>query len=117
MEEKLIRNISIISSVAGLAVLFLISKNFQLNQTDIVKLGYEDVGKIVRVCGEVSSNYSSKTGHQFLKLKDSTGSINIVIFNTTAKKFNLNSDSICVVGTVDEYENRLEMIAKDVKVT
>lgn len=117
MEEKLIRNVSIICSVVGLVVLFFISKNFQLSQTDIEKITYEDTGKVVRVCGEVSSKHASKTGHQFLKLKDSTGSVDIVIFNTTAKKFNLDSDNICVTGTVDEYENKLEIIAKDVKVT
>jgi exonuclease VII large subunit len=119
MKENLIRNISIVCSVVGLVILFFLSRVIQLNQTNINKISYEDVGKNVKICGELISKYSSKTGHQFLKIKDSTGSITAVIFNTTAKKFDLNSidKKICVIGSVDEYENKLEIIAKNVQVT
>jgi DNA/RNA endonuclease YhcR with UshA esterase domain len=118
MKENIIRNVSIVCSIVGLAVLFFLSKAIQLNQTDINKISYEDVGKNVRICGELASKYSTKAGHQFLKIKDSTGSITAVIFNTTAKKFDLNSidKKICVTGNVDEYENRLEIIAKNIQV-
>ena len=116
MEEKLIRNISLLCSFLGLIALLIISRNFQLEQTLIEKITYEDTGKVVKICGEVVSKHSSKTGHQFLKLSDNTGVIDVVIFNTTAKKFNFDFDNACVTGTVDEYENKLEVIVKDVKV-
>jgi DNA/RNA endonuclease YhcR with UshA esterase domain len=117
MEERFIRNISIIFSCIGLIILFLISRNYELSQTNIQTISYEDSGKVVRVCGEVVSKHTSKTQHTFLKLKDDSGTIEIVVFNSTAKKLNLDFDNICVTGTVDEYENKLEIIAKTIKVT
>ena len=119
MEEKFIRNISILCSVVGLAILFFLSKTMELRQTNINQITPGDEGKNVKVCGNVSSKYMSKTNHVFLKLWDGTGSMEIVIFNSTTGKVNLNFDrgsSICIVGSVDEYEDRLEVIAKDVQV-
>jgi len=119
MEEKFIRNISIICSVIGLAVLFFLSKTIELKQTNINQITPDDTGKNVKVCGNVSSKSISKTNHIFLKLKDNTGSIEIVIFNSTTDKVALNFDknsNICVVGSVDEYKNKLEIIAKNIKV-
>ena len=119
MEEKFIRNISIICSVVGLAFLFFLSKTIELKQTNINQISPEDEGKNVKICGNVSSKSISKTNHVFLRLRDDSGSIGIVIFNNTAKKVDLNfdrNDNICVVGSVDEYENKLEIIAKNIKV-
>ena len=119
MEEKLIRNISIICSIIGLAVLFFLSTTIELKQTNINQINPEDEGKNVKICGNVSSKSISKTNHVFLKLRDNTGSIGIVIFNSTTDKVNMNFDKnslICVVGSVDEYEKKLEVIAKNIKV-
>lgn len=118
MEEKLLRNISIVCSIAGLALLFFISRIVELNQTDIIQIGYEDIGKNVKVCGLIASKFTSKNGHVFLKLKDKTESIDIVIFNNTAKKFNLNfkDKEVCITGIVDEYKEKLKIIAKNIQV-
>jgi aspartyl/asparaginyl-tRNA synthetase len=119
MEAKLIRNISIACSVVGLAILFFLSRTVELRQTDINQISPEDDGKNVKVCGNVSSKSISKTNHVFLKLRDKTGSIEIVIFNSTTGKVNMNFDKysdICVVGSIDEYANKTEIIAKDIQV-
>jgi len=117
MEEKFIRNISIVCSVAGLALLFFVSRSIELKQTDIIQISYDDIGKNVKICGEVVSKFVSKTGHVFFKLKGETDGIDVVIFNNTAKKFNSNFDKeVCVTGTVDEYEGKLEIIAKNIQV-
>lgn len=118
MEERLLRNISIICSLVGLALLFFLSKTIELKPTDISQITYEDIGKNVKVCGEVASKFVSKNNHVFLQVQDKNGIISIVIFNNTAKKLNLNLDSkkVCITGTVDEYKEKLEIIAKDIQV-
>lgn len=119
MKERFLLYISIICSLAGLASLYFISQIIELPQTDMNKITYDDIGKNVKVCGEITSKFISKTKHVFLQLKDDTGRIDIVIFNKTAEKLNaykLNKqDKICVVGSVDEYQDKLEIITREIK--
>ncbi len=117
MEEKFIRNISIVCSVVGLVLLFFISRNVDLSQTGIGKITTDDVGKNVKVCGEIASKSVSKTQHVFLKLTDDTGSIDIVVFNSSAGNFDAynieKDDKVCITGQVNEYQDMLEIIPKE----
>lgn len=119
MKEGLLRNIAIACAAVGLVFLFFLSNVIELKQTDINQITYEDIGKNVKICGEVTSKSVSKTNHVFVKLEDSTGKMSIVIFNNTAEKLNLDFEEngkICVTGSVDEYREKLEIIGNDVQV-
>lgn len=119
MREEFLLQISIACSLAGLALLFFISQTMELEQTSIGKIIPDDIGKNVKVCGEIISKSESKTKHVFLQLRDDSGKIELVIFNNTAEKLNayeLNKqDRICVVGLVDEYQDKLEIVPKEIK--
>lgn len=118
MNERFLLIISIVCSLAGLLLLFFISQTLELPQTAINLITADDIGKNVKICGEVTSKFVSKTRHVFLQLKDGSGRIDVVIFNKTVEKLNayeLNQSKICVIGSVDEYENKLEIIAKKIE--
>lgn len=120
MKEKLLRNIAIACSILGLAFLFFISKHIEIRPTSISQLNYDEIGNNVKVCGEIASKRVSKNNHIFLKLKDSTGSIDTVIFNNTVEKIGFGferNDTICVIGTMEEYNGRPEIIVKNIQVT
>ncbi|MDI6807162.1 MAG: OB-fold nucleic acid binding domain-containing protein [Candidatus Aenigmarchaeota archaeon] len=119
MSEKFLLRISIVCSLAGLVLLFFISQTLELPPTAINLLTIDDIGKNIKICGEITSRFVSKTNHVFLQLKDDTGKIDVIIFNNTAEKLNayeLNQSKICVIGSVDEYENKLEIIVKKIEV-
>lgn len=117
MEEKFVRNISIICSIAGLSLLFFISKSMELPQTKVNQITVDDIGMNARLCGNIISKSVSKNQHVFLKLQDETGIIDIVAFNSSAKSLGAydveKNDNVCIVGQVNEYQDKLEVIAKE----
>ncbi|OYT42970.1 MAG: hypothetical protein B6U88_02245 [Candidatus Aenigmarchaeota archaeon ex4484_56] len=121
MKEKDLRNFSLLCSILGLLVLFFASKKLESVVTKISDLTFNDIGKRVKVCGNITSYYLSKKNHLFLGLEDSTDSIDIVIFNSTISKLNLDphilnkNQEICVLGTLTEYKSGLEIIADNVE--
>lgn len=116
MKEKTLLQISIVCSLAGLVLLFFISRTIELPETNINTITIDDIGKNVKVCGTVSSKNVSKSQHVFLQVQDSSGSINVIAFNNMAEKLGAydvkKNENICVTGLVDEYNSELEIIAK-----
>lgn len=111
MEEKLIRNIALVCSVAGLILLFYASGQIESGPVDMGTIGIDDVGMGVRVCGTIVEKRVSNN-HVFMTLGDGTGSIRLVVFNSTALKLKgsgidvygfSEGESICSTGVVDEY--------------
>lgn len=119
MKARLLLYVSIICSVAGLILLYFISQNVELLYTPISQITADDIGKNVKVCGEVTSKSVSKNDHVFLSLNDSSGVTDVVVFSNIAEKLNAQEvkkeDIICVIGTVDEYQESLEIIAKKIE--
>lgn len=113
MKERSLLQLSLAISVLGLISLFVVSRIIELPTADIGKITPEDTGKNVRVCGQVTSKFVSKTQHTFLELRDNTGKIDITVFNTSSAKtsaqsLNKNQD-VCITGAVDEYEKKLQV--------
>ncbi len=117
MKEKFLLYVSLASSIGGLILLYYISQVIELPQTSISQITVDDIGKNVKVCGEITSKSVSKTQHVFLKLKDATDSIDVVAFNNSAEKLDAydveKNDNVCAIGQVDEYQDKLELILKE----
>ncbi len=117
MKEKFLLYTSLACSIAGLILLYYISQVVELPQTNVREITVDDIGKNVRVCGEITSKSVSKTQHVFLKMKDDTGSIDAIAFNNSAEKFGAydveKNDKACITGQIDEYQNKLEIILKE----
>lgn len=111
MDEVLIRNASVIISVAGLALIFLFSNSMEVKPMLIGEITSDSIGSNVKACGMITDRRVSNN-HVFFGLKDETGEITAVVFNSTAldllKEGNdiysfRTGDSICVFGAVSEY--------------
>lgn len=112
MDERAIRNASIILSIAGLALLFYVSDKIEPAGLAIADMSIDDVGKSVKVCGTVKAVRATKDRHVFFTLDDGTGETRFVVFNSSVRKLNesgvniysfRNGDSICATGLVQEY--------------
>jgi DNA/RNA endonuclease YhcR with UshA esterase domain len=110
MQEKSLMILSVIISVAGLVSMLLISQNMDIDKVPIGMLTPDDVGRGVKICGSVEDEYTSEDGHTFFSLKDDTGGIRVVMFNS---KQSIGGD-VCVTGSVDFYEGDIEIIANEV---
>jgi len=121
MREKTLKKFSLVISVAGLVLLYLVSTQLSSQRTDIRDVTIEDLGAGVKVCGKIDSKRVSNN-HIFFTLKDDTGSIRFIIFNTTAinlresgvDAYNFSAGTeICANGVVNEYpkgSGQLEII-------
>lgn len=112
MQEKLLVRVSLLMSLAGLAGLFLASAYLDIDRTPAGSLTPDDVGRGVRVCGQVENKFTSKAGHVFFDLADDSGEIGVVVFNSTKAAV---GNEVCVTGRVDMYEGGLEVIAQEVE--
>lgn len=110
-----ILKISILVSVVGVVLLFLISAVFTEELTEISEL---KIGQMERISGMVTSVYVSRDSHVFLKVADNTGEITVVAFKNSNidEAYDLElGEEVSVLGRVDEYEGELEIIAKEIK--
>lgn len=120
MRETTLKAIAVSCSLLGLVIVYTISVT-PLSPTPINALSISDSGKQAKVCGEVEAKRVSK-GHIFFSLSDGYGTINVVIFNTTASKLVKtgldiygvkNGDYSCATGRLSEYpkgSGRLEIV-------
>jgi len=76
------------------------------------------LGQIERISGMVTSVYVSKEKHVFLKVADNTGEIDIVVFKSSnideAYELELG-DEVSVLGRIDEYKGKKEIIAQEIR--
>ena len=121
MRERSLRKVAIVCFLAGMVMLFIVSKNLELESepTDIGSITIDDLNRVVRVCGRVTEKFVSG-GHVFLKVRDDTGGIETAVFNNTAENLKrygvdvydiLEGDELCVRGEVDEWKREIEIVA------
>ena len=107
--------ISIITAVIGVILLFVITQVFR---EETIKIEDIKLGQIERISGMVTSVYVSKNMHVFLKVADNTGEVDVVIFenNNIDEAYELEvGDEVSVLGRVDEYKGKTEIIAKEIR--
>ncbi len=108
---KKLLSIALIWVLVGLIILIYLSQSYVPPHTKIILL-QDKLGKTVEVTGELT-RVSPTEKATFLTLKDSTASITVVAFEevTGLEK----GDLLRVIGTVEIYKNKLEIIAKEIK--
>lgn len=113
MEKRTILNISLTASLLGILLLLLISENLAAKQITTNSITRNHIDKDVILIGSVSS--INKQGDlTLLKIKDNTGKIDVVIFKSSDLSLEYGDD-IEVYGKVALYNNKLEIIAKSIK--
>ena len=127
MRERSLRKVAIVCFLAGMVMLFIVSKNLELESepTDIGSITIDDLNRVVRVCGRVTEKSVSDGSHVFLRVRDETGGIKAAIFNDTAENLGryridvydvLEGDELCVRGEVSEWNKEIEIVANWVEI-
>ena len=88
---------------------------------ETVKIGSindDYIGHIVSIPGEIEK-IKINDGTVFINLVDSTGNIDVVVFENTAKGEKINGlekgQNITVIGKVEFYKNGLEIVASSIE--
>jgi len=108
---------SLACCVVGIFLLYTFSKNFTPRELRINEVTKEHLGETIAVSGRIAKVYRSKKGHIFLELEDMGEKLSVVVFSNLARtlpkdvKFRLKEGNwLRVVGKVQEYKGRLEII-------
>ena len=114
IQEKILLKISLMVSIIGLFILYIISSKISLDFIKIGEIDDELIDKEVKVKGLIKS-YQNSPSVMKLKVEDSSGSIYVTAFKDENIKFKTKMN-IEVIGTVQKYKSELEIIAKTIQV-
>ena len=112
MNEKTLLKISIIGSLLGLIILFMLAENISISDKDIDKLTMDDIEQSVKVTGMVTK-VTNREKVMFLEISEKA-KVNALLF----KKGNVSiemGDLVEIRGKVDEYNNKPQIIIIQIK--
>ncbi len=110
MNEKTLLKIAIISALAGIFLLYLISDNISIDESSIGKIEEEDIGSDVKVKGRVEDVFNGESISIITISQPSD--IKIILFENVSLS---EGDYIEVIGEIEEYEGEMEVIGDRVR--
>ncbi len=114
MKEKTLVYLCLVIAIIGIIIMFLSNKIFQPKLIMISDLSGEH--NFVKIQGKVEGVVISKSGTTFIKLSDSTGVIDVVVFKDSIVLSDLTKGmEVEVIGKPDFYKDKLEVIATDIQ--
>jgi len=116
MEEKGMTRLSLLCSLAGLAIIYVAAASSRPRITAIASLDNNFVGLDVMISGQVVEIKESRDNHLFLKLQDSSkGIVSVPIFARTRAELEQIEllDILEVKGEVTLYQGELEVVPED----
>jgi len=114
MDDSALIKVSLIVSLLGIFLLFIISDNINLEYSDIGNIKTQDEGRIVRIKGVVKSVRNSE-GMIIVEVMQEN-IVPVVIFKENNIS-NINKNSFLdIEGEVRNYKGKPEIIADKVKV-
>ena len=115
MKEKNLLKVALISSLIGILILFITSQNISVQEKTISRITLEDVDKKVKIKGSVEKvidtekvaiiNVVQPQNLDVILFKEGNGTVDIK-----------EDDFIEVIGRIEEYEGRLEVIGQRVRI-
>mgnify|MGYP001587555426 CR=1 FL=1 len=113
MEEKTIFKASICCTLIGTLLLIFLAENMEAKQLKISDLNLNMLDQETRIVGNITSIRQTK-GLIILSIKDSSGSIPVVLFKKGDEHFEKGSE-VEVTGKVSEFNNQIQITAKQIK--
>lgn len=110
MNEKTLIKISIVSSIIGIILIVLSNKMFEPEIKKISEITGQE--NLVQIRGNITKIVISKQNTYFLKMRDDTGTLDLVIFNNSIKDVKKLKENIIlnIIGKPNFYKGKLEII-------
>ena len=114
MKEKDLLKVSLVFSLIGILIIFILTGTLEARGYNIGDLNKDNVDDTVKVKGIITS-YGETPGLYLINLKDDTGKITVIVFKD--EEIELQEGlKIEIVGQVTEYQDEIEIIAKEIVV-
>ena len=115
MKEKTLLKIALIVSLVGLLVLYIISDNITIKQASIEKITLGNKDEMVKVRGIVS-RVTDTDKVTIMEIMQPT-EITVVLFKGNNQSMPIKEgNEVEIIGKVDEYNNKLEIVAQRARV-
>ena len=124
MKDRYMFKIALATAIIGIVGMMIFAGQITPKHPNINEINPGMLDEEITIEGVVDNiKESPKSQTYFLEVTDNTGKINVVIFKRNAKDiennnlniFQLNKRRIKLLGTVTEYNGRMELILKDEK--
>ena len=111
MRENTLLKIALASAVVGLIALFLISKSIDIPEYNPSEI--KDLGKDVKLTGMITK-VRDADGLFFIEIKQENY-VTVVFFTKEENEFK-KGENVEIIGKVQEYNGKPEIIAKKIRV-
>lgn len=115
MKEKNLLKIALICSLIGILILFITSQSISVQEKTISRITIEDAGNKVKIKGSVEKVIDTEkvTIINVMQPQD----LDVVLFKETNETFDIQKDDfIEVIGKIEEYQGKLEVIGQRVRI-
>lgn len=114
MKEKNLLKVALTSSLVGILILFIFSQNISVEEKTISKITIGDIDKKVKIKGFVE-NVINTEKVSIIKVVQPQN-IDIILFKEGNETIDIKKDDfIEVIGKVEEYEGKLEVIGQRIR--
>ena len=110
-DEKVLLRFCLVLSVLGITLTYFASITYSPEEIDIGDIDRADIGEQISITGNATDTYMSDET-LFLKLRDSSGSIDVVKFDHKGEK--IRRQKVTIEGTITTYQGELEIIAEEI---
>jgi len=115
MQEKTLLKIALICSLLGLLILYLISNDIEIKEKNIEKITIDNKDEFVKLNGIVNNVIDTEKVTLIKILQPQE--ITVVLFKNENKTMPIQQgNEVEVIGKVDEYEGKMEIIADRLRV-
>ncbi len=115
MKESILIKICLLSVIVGIIIMFLSSRIIGPKETKIKDIS--EKYNYIKISGKVVEVSTSKSGTTFLKVKDDTGVIDVIVFKGSIKNIeNIKTGKeIGIIGKPEKYKEKMEIIASSIE--
>ncbi len=106
--------IALVAAIVGIVLLYFASSGLEVSEKAIDKINKDNLEEHVKLMGIVNNVYESDSAY-FLELSQPT-SITVVAFKDKHSLNMLLDKQVEIIGEVDEYEGKMEIIANRIRV-
>ena len=113
MKENTLLKIALVCSIIGIALLFIVSQSIGVDEKSIGQIDMASIGEYVKINGAVT-NVVDKENVMILTIEQPS-KINVVLFKKKPVELR-EGNYVEVIGKIDDYEGKPELIGDKVRV-
>lgn len=106
---------ALVCALVGVTVLYFTSSNIEISEKTIDKINKEHIGEDVKLIGRISSIFETENVY-FVKLTQ-PNTMDVLVFKNKEQNLSLvKGDYVEIIGKIDEYEGKIEVIGHRIRV-